>query len=88
MTFIAERGYDMREFTDKDLLNNVMADFAALKNQPEFERLKEINTRRQAYQGTAAATPAQGEAATPASPADETLNRLADKAFSRQAGMG
>ena len=47
--FIAERGYDMREFTDADLLNNVMADFAALKNQPEFERLKEINQRRQAY---------------------------------------
>ena len=86
--FIESRGYHPAEFTDKDLLNQVAGDFANLKSQPEFERLKEINTRRQAYQGTAAATPAEGEAATPASPVDETLTRLADKAFSRQAGMG
>lgn len=87
-TFFAERGHTMAEFVDEKVLNDIMADYANLKNQPEFERLKEINQRRQAYQGTVAATPSGGEGSMPDANADNTLNRLADKAFSRQAGMG
>ena len=79
--YILEGGYLMNEMADPALAERVVADFARAKNGPEYERLKAINERRQAYQGTMAAAPAEGAGPAPA-PEDPFLARATDKALS------
>ena len=83
--YILEGGYLMNEMADPTLAERVVADFARAKNGPEYERLKAINERRQAYQGTMAAAPAEGAGPAPA-PEDPFLARATDKALSGRMG--
>lgn len=85
-TFLAERGFMLQEMNDKELTERMVGDYVAAKNGPELARLQEINERRQAFQGTMAPTPAAGAGPAP-SGQDDMLNRMTDKAFSKQAGM-
>lgn len=78
MVFIAERGYDMPDFADPDLTLRVMQDFASVRSQDEFGRLKAINQRRQAFTGTLPAAPASGDDPTSgADPNQAMIDRLA-----------
>lgn len=51
MMFAAERGYTLEDFIDPRLTVQVMQDFKNNMNSPEFERLAEINKKRQAWTG-------------------------------------
>jgi hypothetical protein len=51
MTFAAERGYTLEDFIDPRLTLSVMTDFKNNMASPEFERLKAIHTKRQAWTG-------------------------------------
>jgi len=53
MTFAAERGYSLEDFVDPSLTLAVMRDYKNNMNSPEFERLAQINKRRQAWTGGA-----------------------------------
>jgi len=86
MTYLAERGFLLEELEDRQMAGRVVKDYVTAKNGPELARLKEINDRRQAFQGTMAPTPAAGAGPAP-SGQDDMLNRMANKAFSKQAGM-
>ena len=83
--WLGEGGYLMNEMADPALAERVVSDFARQKNGPEYERLKAINERRQAYQGTMAATPAEGAGPPPAQE-DPFLARATDRALSQRMG--
>lgn len=84
--YIKERGFGFPDFEDPNLLKMVLTDYTNAKNGPEMDRLRAINERRQAYQGTMVASPADGASPAP-SGADEMISRLADKQFGKNAGM-
>ncbi len=83
--WLGEGGYLMNEMADPNLAERVVSDFARAKNGPEYERLKAINERRQAYQGTMAASPSEG-AGPPPTPEDPFLARATDKALASRMG--
>lgn len=82
LTFAGERGYTLDDFIDPRLAASVMSDFKANKDSPEMERLRQIASRRQAFTGTTAQTPAASGATTPAEGGDPRLARLAERALS------
>lgn len=84
--YIKERGFGFPDFEDPNLLKMVLTDYTNAKNGPEMDRLRAINERRQAYQGTMVASPADGASPAP-SGADEMISRLADKQFNKNSGM-
>lgn len=84
MAWAGERGYTLEDFADPGLTQKVVGDFAATKNGPEYERLKQLAQRRSAYLEAGGPGPATG--AAPATPqgGDDTLARLAEQAVSRR----
>lgn len=86
MTFAAERGFTTEDFVDPGLTQRVAQDFAATRNTPEFERLKQIAAKRQAFTGSLGSVPNAGPA-TGGDAQDTPLARLTNKAMS-QRGMG
>lgn len=79
--YMAERGYGLEDFADPDLSQKVVKDFAAMKAQPEFERMRNIHSRRQGFTGTLGATPGGSSPTAPKAPGDEQFGRLIDKAM-------
>jgi len=77
-TYAGERGYTAEDFADGALTMKVVQDFANQRNTPEFQRLKEMSARRQAFLQTQSGSPA----AAPAKPqGDQTMARMAAKAI-------
>lgn len=76
MMFAAERGYSLEDFVNPGLVVSVMQDFKNNLNSPEFERLADINRRRQAWTGG----PMGSAPAAPAgpSPTEGTGNKMFD----------
>ena len=69
---------DMMIRVDTNLTMKVVQDFANQRNTPEFQRLKDMSSRRQAFlqtqQGSPAAAPAKAKG-------DQTMARMAAKAI-------
>ena len=57
LAFIGEVGVTMADLQDPRMASRVMQDFSNNLNSPEFARLKDIHSRRQAWQGGSASTP-------------------------------
>ena len=66
MMFAGERGYSVEDFIDPKLTEQVVQDFKAVKDTPEFERLKGINSRRQSFTGVLTPGAGANGAAAPA----------------------
>jgi len=82
--FAFERGFTIEDFIDRDLTEKVMGDFAAVKNSPEMDRLRNMAQRRQAYTGAMSSTPgASGEMAQP-NPDQDFMNSVAEKAMRKR----
>ena len=81
--FALERGYTAEDFIDMDLTAKVVNDFKNQMNMPEFERVREMAAKREAFlkSQTGGAT---SEAAAPAQ--DDTLARLAQGALNKRMG--
>lgn len=79
--YAGERGYTAEDFADANLTVKVVQDFANQRNTPEFERLRDMSSRRQAYLQTqtggpvSAVSPGQG---------DGTMERLTASALAKQ----
>lgn len=68
MMFAGERGYSIEDFIDPALTERVVADFKAVKDTPEMERLRSINQRRQSFTGvTSPGAAGAGSTPTPGS---------------------
>jgi hypothetical protein len=67
MMFAMQRGYTPEDFIDPQLAKLVADDFSANSNAPEFARMREVMSRRQAFTGAVEGAPggAAGAAATP-----------------------
>lgn len=77
-TYAGERGYTAEDFADSNLTMKVVQDFANQRATPEFQRLKDMSARRQAFLQTQSGSPA----AAPAKPqGDQTMARMAAKAI-------
>lgn len=81
--YAMERGYTAEDFADAGLTNKVVNDFKNQMNTPEFERLREMANRREAYLRSQSGGPTSEAAATGG---DDTLARLAAGAMSRRMG--
>ena len=77
-TYAGERGYTAEDFADSALTMKVVQDFANERNTPEFQRLKDMSSRRQAFLQTQQGSPA-APAAKPTG--DDTMARMAAKAL-------
>jgi len=75
MAFALDRGYVPEDFGRFDLTVKVMTDYKNAKAGPEFERLKKIAERRQAFSGSLGAAP-QSAPGKPAAGADTTFENL------------
>jgi len=62
MTFAAERGYSMEDFVDSNLAMKVANDFKNQMNSPEFDRLKSVAAKRQAFTSSVGSSPNAGPA--------------------------
>ena len=76
--YAGERGYTAEDFADSQLTMKVVQDFANQRNTPEFQRLKDMSSRRQAFLQTQQGSPA-APAAKPTG--DDTMARMAAKAL-------
>lgn len=76
MAFAAERGYSLEDMVDPRLTTQVMQDFKNSLNSPEFERLMEINKRRQAWTGAPMPSAPTGPAGQV--PGEGTGNKMFD----------
>lgn len=81
--YALERGYTAEDFADMGLTQKVVNDFKNQMNTPEFERLREMAKRREAYLRSQSGGPTSQMADTGG---DDTLNRLAASAMSRRMG--
>jgi hypothetical protein len=79
--YAGERGYTAEDFADAALTNKVVQDFANQRNTPEFERLRDMSSRRQAYLQTQSGGPVSAAAAPKQ---DSTMGRLAAKAMAER----
>ena len=80
-TYAGERGYTAEDFADSALTMKVVQDFANERNTPEFQRLKDMSSRRQAFLQTQQGSPA-APAAKPTG--DDTMARMAAKALAER----
>ena len=80
-TYAGERGYTAEDFADSGLTMKVVQDFANERNTPEFQRLKDMSSRRQAFLQTQQGSPA-APAAKPTG--DDTMARMAAKALAER----
>ena len=83
MAFALDRGYVPEDFGRFDLVVKVMTDFKATKALPEFDRLKKIVERRQAFSGSLGAQP-QSQPGKPAAGSDTTFNALVDQQMAKR----
>lgn len=82
--FAFERGFTIEDFIDRELTERVMSDFAAVKNSPEMDRLRNMAQRRQAYTGAMSSTPgASGEMSKPNAD-QEFMNSVAEQAMRKR----
>ncbi len=82
--FAFERGFTLEDFIDGDLTKKVMGDYAAVKNTPEMERLRNMAKRRQAYTGASSSSPGSpGESSSPNVDQD-FMNSVAEKAMRKR----
>ena len=79
--YAGERGYTSEDFADQGLTMKVVQDFANQRNTPEFQRLKDMSSRRQAYLQTQSGGPV-GPASAPQG--DNTMDRLAAAALAKR----
>jgi len=79
--YAGERGYTAEDFADSNLTMKVVQDFSNQRNTPEFQRLKDMSSRRQAFLQSQSGSPAS-EAARPTG--DDTMARMAAKALSNR----
>jgi len=69
--FAYGRGYTEDDFLDPELTMKIGQDFAANRSQPEMERLRALNERRQAFTGAVNPMPSGGAAVASAPNADQ-----------------
>lgn len=81
--FAAQRGYDFPDFMDSDMTKTVVGDFIASRNSPEFQRLKQVMERRQAFTGSVEGAPGTSGAA-PAQGGDPILAGLVSSAMQKR----
>ena len=79
--YAGERGYTSEDFADASLTRKVVQDFANQRNTPEFQRLKDMSTRRQAYLETQSGGPV-GQSAS--QQGDNQMDRLAAAALAKR----
>ena len=82
-SYAMERGYTAEDFADASLTKKVIGDFKNQMNTPEFERLREMSKRREAYLTSQAGGPTSQMAP---SGGDDTLARLAQSANNKRMG--
>lgn len=80
--YAGERGYTAEDFADANLTMKVVQDFANQRNTPEFQRLKEMNQRRQAYLQTQQSAPVS--APSQRQKGDDQMARLAARAIANR----
>ena len=78
-----ERGYTAEDFADANLTRKVIGDFKNQLNTPEFDRLREMSKRREAYLTSQSGGPTSQMAS---SGQDNTLARLAQTANNKRLG--
>lgn len=81
--YAMERGYTAEDFADMSLTTKVIGDFKNQMNTPEFERLREMASRREAYLKSQSGGPTSQSAP---SGGDDTLARLAQGAMNKRMG--
>lgn len=82
-SYAMERGYTAEDFADAALTNKVIGDFKNQLNTPEFDRLREMASRREAYLTSQSGGPTSQMAS---SGQDDTLARLAQGANNKRMG--
>lgn len=81
--YAMERGYTAEDFVDQSLTGKVVNDFKNQMNTPEFDRLREMASRREAYLKNQSGGPTSQQAAQSG---DDTLARLAQGAMNKRMG--
>tara|TARA_Y100000287_G_scaffold105848_1_gene84869 strand:+ start:271 stop:1287 length:1017 start_codon:yes stop_codon:yes gene_type:complete len=81
--YALERGYTAEDFADMGLTSKVVNDFKNQMNAPEFERIREMAARREAYLRSQSGGPTSQAAETGG---DDTLARLAANAMNKRMG--
>jgi hypothetical protein len=81
--YAMERGYTAEDFADMSLTTKVIGDFKNQMNTPEFERLREMAARREAYLKSQSGGPTSQSAPRGG---DDTLARLAQGAMNKRMG--
>ena len=79
MRYAGERGYTIEDFADSGLTMKVVGDYKNAKNTPEFERLQNMASRREAFLKNQAG----GPTSTAAPRGDNTLSRLGAGALAK-----
>lgn len=82
-SYAMERGYTAEDFADASLTKKVIGDFKNQMNTPEFERLREMSKRREAYLTSQSGGPTSQISS---SGGDDTLARLAQSANNKRLG--
>ena len=85
INFAYENGYTDADFIDAELVMRLGDQFTAVRNMPEFDRMRDRIKKRTAWTGNLGPTPAgEGVAPPQESPEEATLQRLAGRAPTRQ----
>ena len=85
MRYAGERGYTIEDFADAGLAQKVVSDFKNSKDTPEFQRLQQMASRREAFLKSQAGGPS-APAAKPKG--DNTLARLSAGALNKNNNFG
>lgn len=85
MRFAFERGYTFEDFLDPQLTMSVASDFRNHMQSPEFQRMRDVHNRRQAYTGNVQGAPASGAAPAP-NPDADFINSVANNFFAQRGG--
>jgi len=83
MTFAYERGFTVEDFISPDLTLKIMTDFKNSQGTPEFERLKQIHSRRQAFTGNDGGGPTGGGAA-PLNESQKMFDQIAGNVMAKK----
>ncbi len=79
MSFAAERGYTLDDFIDPGLTAKVAQDYKNNAMSGEYDRLKQLSERRQAFTGSIEGTPSSGGTPPTDSPEQADIDRLFNK---------
>ncbi|MEK9747191.1 MAG: hypothetical protein VW443_00500 [Pseudomonadales bacterium] len=83
--FAYERGYDISDFIDPNMTMRVVKDYAATRNTPEMDRLREMARRRQAYTGTVDLQPGSGGYSSDSQDVDaDFINSVANQVYQKR----